>query len=54
MVSLKYVAWRKFSNEIKASVEVLTDGCGAFRRIWIFSCATHQPGQIDKIAKMED
>jgi hypothetical protein len=53
MVSLKDVAWRKFSNKIKASVEVLADGCSAFRRIGVFPRATHQPRQIDKIAEVE-
>jgi hypothetical protein len=53
MVSLKDELWSQFSNEIKASIKVLTDAIATFRAVWIPAGVAHQARQIHKVAKVK-
>jgi len=44
MVPLKNELWSQFSNEIKASVEVLPDAVATFRAVRIPAGVAHQTG----------
>jgi hypothetical protein len=53
MVSLKNELWSQFSNEIKASVEVLPDAVPTFRAVRIPASVAHKARQIHEVAKVK-
>jgi hypothetical protein len=53
MVTLENKLWSQFSNEIKASIKVLSDAVPTFRAVWIPAGVAHQARQIHEVAKVQ-